>query len=33
VIVTRFEANSLENMQEIQNGVIALVEDIMAKEI
>ena len=33
VIVTRFEANSLENMQEIQNGVIALVENIMAKEI
>ena len=33
VIVTRFEANSLENMQEIQNEVIALVENIMAKEI
>lgn len=30
VIVTRFEANSLKNMQEIQDGVIALVDKIMA---
>ena len=30
VIVTRFEANSEQNMLEIQNGVIALVDKIMA---
>lgn len=33
VIVTRFEANTPENMAEIQNGVISLVEKIMAKNL